>query len=294
MKVKPWFKEFGTEVKNDSNENILDLDINKIKELLSTSGTVLFRSYMVNPEDFLNFASKFQSAPCPHVFTSSIRKPISKDGSVIDVFGGNDVVSLHGEMYFLPKQPDLIWFYCITPSKIGGETTVCDGIAFLNALSPSTRELFMKKKIMYMPVIPPSGWQSFTGKQSIGEAQEEIEKMAGVKSTEVVQGEHIRITYEASAIKMTRHQGLPAFVNSILNVTEERYLDLNLVRCQFADGTPLSKELLNEIEQAGAKITKPINWEPHDIVLIDNSRMQHGRNSFEGERKIQTKHSMAA
>lgn len=292
MKVEPWFDKLGWLVRAQPAERIFDVGVPTVIDLLGARGAILLRGFSVDEADFVAYSAEFQREPCPHVFASSIRPPLSADGTVVDVFAGDDVVSLHGEMYFLPRHPDLIWFYCIQPSREGGQTTVCDGVAFLAALG-SLREAFERQSVVYSPVLPADGWRKLSGRASRQEAERRILAMKGVRRLESVARDSLRIEYVSSAITTTRLQGVPAFVNSILNVTEERYLSLNLVRCTFEDGMPFSRDMLDALERAGESVTREVSWQPGDLLLIDNSRMQHGRRRFRGERRMQTRHSMA-
>lgn len=54
------------------------------------------------------------------------------------------------------------------------------------------------------------------------------------------------------------------------------------------DGAPIEQSILEEIHSAFEANTVKFPWQKDDFILLDNMLAYHGRNSFEGERRILT------
>ncbi|WP_242426947.1 MULTISPECIES: TauD/TfdA family dioxygenase [unclassified Streptomyces] len=54
----------------------------------------------------------------------------------------------------------------------------------------------------------------------------------------------------------------------------------------FGDGTPLSREDLDALQEAYDKATVRERWQVGDVMLVDNILTSHGRDPFRGDRKI--------
>ena len=64
---------------------------------------------------------------------------------------GNNEIPLHSEASFSPSWPEIIWFYCSSPSKKSGFTTVVDGVKVYENLKISTKKFFLENQtFVYM------------------------------------------------------------------------------------------------------------------------------------------------
>jgi hypothetical protein len=54
----------------------------------------------------------------------------------------------------------------------------------------------------------------------------------------------------------------------------------------FGDGEPLTREELRTITAAYDEATVRETWQPGDLLLVDNILTAHGRDPFQGDRKI--------
>jgi len=54
----------------------------------------------------------------------------------------------------------------------------------------------------------------------------------------------------------------------------------------YGDGTPIEPESLEEIAAAFDEESVAFSWERGDVVLVDNMLAAHGRNPYEGARRI--------
>lgn len=54
----------------------------------------------------------------------------------------------------------------------------------------------------------------------------------------------------------------------------------------YGDGTPIEPSALNAIHRACDRAKVAFPWEKHDVLLLDNMLVCHGRNPYKGERAI--------
>ena len=69
----------------------------------------------------------------------------------------------------------------------------------------------------------------------------------------------------------------------MLSVFNEEDLPRNAC---YGDGSPLDEAMLEHIREAFRSETIAFPWQAGDVLLVDNMLVAHGRNSFQGPRKI--------
>jgi len=87
------------------------------------------------------------------------------------------------------------------------------------------------------------------------------------------------------------HQGL-AFANFLLFARFAIKTDRFPV---FEDGSEIPSLLCNQIASLAKSITTLVEWEPYDLLMLDNTRVMHGRMPIENteEREILTRFGYA-
>jgi len=189
-------------------------------------------------------------------------------------------MGLHRENGNLPFNPDLQWFYCLEPAAVGSETTMCDGQRVLFDLSAKTRKSFENRDIRYVRRIPWSNVKRFLSIElqlPIDEVSDEHLQFVN----EQVEGQTYRridqnlISSELiiSAVETSCFSGRKAFCNSMLGPSVNYEPPL----ITWADGEDIALEIWDEIKDVTARNTYSHFWQKGDIVVIDNTRVMHGR-----------------
>ncbi|CDH24553.1 TauD/TfdA family dioxygenase [Xenorhabdus bovienii] len=241
---------------------------------LAHSGVVIYSGFSDTLTDF----NEFISAHSERVTFDPARKAATTNTAEIDA--GLHEMGLHRENGNLPFNPDLQWFFCLAPASLGSETTMCDGQRVLFDLSPKTRKLFQTRKIRYSRRIPWSNVKRFLSV----ELQRPIEEISD-NDLELVNQQIEGQTYRRidqnlihsqlviSAIETSCFSGKEAFCNSMLGPSVN--YEPPLITWENGDDIPL--DIWDEIKEVTARNTYNHFWKKGDIVVIDNTRVMHGR-----------------
>lgn len=263
----------GALVHRRDNPGLMELPADSIKALMASAGVVMFRGYDVGPDLMKQFADQYS-----YKFNRDRLRPTveGSGGHVQMVTEGNGYVDPHAEQANSPFRPDALWFSCTKPANEGGETLYWDGVRLWHELSEDLRELFRRKKLRFFQRYSREKWQLFLGP---GTTAADIDRALGAVegvSYFVNQEEALYLEYVCSAVVRTRYGKEEAFANSLMSEWKNTLGDL----MTFDDGTPISPDIVDEIKEALDRCTEAVDWQPGDLVFIDNSRFLHGRNAF--------------
>src|SRR5688572_8118655 len=277
MQLRPFIPEYGVEVSPDVGESLELVDTEEIAACFRSRGLVHFRGFGATSSAFAAFTERFgppygeHNVPYPESAQSR-----EQDGHRLrSVTRGQQWVELHGEGHACPLPCHVLWFYCHTPAPSGGETTVCDGVSFFQHLQESTRRLLTQMRLCYRGSLPRAAWSELLGTNDPVVAKRKVniiaKACADVRLNLRTDG--ILVTdYLVSAIVKTRHGRCDSFVNSIRGPYPFAPM--------LEDGSEISQVIVDEICALGSRLEQPISWKAGDFVMIDNTRMMHGRRPF--------------
>ena len=107
---------------------------------------------------------------------------------------------------------------------------------------------------------------------------------------------HLQITWVKPAIYEHPHTGEKLWFNhgfffnaqTMSKEVREVFKDESELpfNTYYGDGSFIEEEVIEEIRECFEKAKVQFSWQQGDLLLMDNMLMAHGRNSFEGERKI--------
>lgn len=258
MRVRPLSEGLGCEIERRHNPELPALAPAEIVGLLKEYGVILFTG-------FENSLAEFE------VFTETFGQTV---WGAHDVFPGGEPLGFHGEATWTPCPPDIVWFYCVTPATSGGETTLCDGVEALARMSPPTRELFRRKRLQFNKYWTHEKWLTRLNVGGLREAEVFLSRLPRV-SFNVCDDETLHLQYVTPAIVKTKLSGEDAFVNSVIN--SAYYSSFGL---RFEDGSEIPAAVREELRQLTDSLALALDWEAGEFVMIDNSRVMHGRNAY--------------
>lgn len=294
--INPLYDKFGSIISATGKVDIRELDKIKVINLFNCSGVVLFRGFDLNTDKFKKLTELFSTNFMSFLGGRYSRKMINGDKTFLSVResmikednlatplednGDNLAIPLHGEMYYKKKKPTLIWFYCANPALKDGETIVCDGVKLYNNLNPSTQNLFEEKRIKYISKFCEEKWQQIYGTNDLNIVKQICEE--DNIQLRINPDKSLTLEYVCSAIVKSRCGQHKVFMNSVLPVVKQEELlgEIKASNVKFEDCTKIPEAVIKEVQEVAAKLTYPIKWQKHDVLMVDNTRVLHGRKAF--------------
>lgn len=250
------------------------LETKSLYDYLGHSGALILRGFKDSLDDFSELVTQHSA----RVTFDPARKTSTKNTAEINA--GRYSMDLHRENGNLPFNPDIQWFFCLEPAAVGSQTTLCDGARVLFEMSSSTRRSFEKYKIRYARRLPWSNVRHLLSVE-LGVPEDEINDSHLQFVNESVEGQTYRrldsgliaSSFVTSAITTSAFSGRKAFCNSLLGPS----INYEPPRITWEDGGEIDFPVWDEIRELTDRYTYDIDWQSRDIVVIDNSRVMHGR-----------------
>jgi alpha-ketoglutarate-dependent taurine dioxygenase len=259
---------------NGKNLTFIKKNKQTLISLFEKNGIIVFRDLDISPKEFKNLADIFSST---YANDAARREKTSYHQNVNSVDIGSKKMSLHSEASFSPSWPEILWFFCIDAPKNKGETTICDGLKLWKNFNNQTKEFFLKNPIKFSLSIPVLNSKKKDGKKkywplnNIGSYNSYLDYKTGKLEFEQIK----------FAINESRIPNQLCFANHVMyKDTDETIKNWGLL-----NNKKLPKNLLNYVEEEAEKITVYHKWKKNDIMMLDNKRFLHGRNSFEKKEK---------
>jgi alpha-ketoglutarate-dependent taurine dioxygenase len=211
-----------------------------------------------------------------------------------------DPVCPHHELSYADPAPGLLLLACARRPDEGGAVMLADGRRVLADLPPDLVAEFAEH-----------GWRlrrSYRGELGSGLAQAfggdtraEVERYCrdGQIGLDWLADGTPRTTQRRPALVIHPVTGEAAWCNQIaflsgwtLDTDVRDYLlavhgpDGLPFDTARGDGQPLSAEVIGVLNAATERVAVPVPWQPGDLLLIDNVRMAHGRQPYQGQREV--------
>lgn len=275
----------GVMVTATAGQSLADLDAGYVIGLLRDNGAIMFRGFGADRPMFEAFTRQFASEfilPMMRVARPKVDGGADAKTAHVDV--GSHAMGLHQELSFTPVRPEAIWLWCEKTAGSGGETTIADGTRIFERLSDAHRKLFASRRLKF----------SFGGTvEGVAELfKVPVEELHATLAshapalTYTQDGNALSFTYLTPALQKTKFGGATTFANFLLfsqtsaacgHPEAKRVMAM----LAFEDGEPIPPALVDELTAIAEPLTYPIKWQAGDLVLIDNTRMMHGRRGFE-------------
>lgn len=266
--------------------DVTDLTPNYLLQQLAEYGYLILRDFKHSIENF----SLLVRQTSGRISLDPARRFNGDTAQKVDA--GYDEVGLHCENGNSPFWPDLCWFYCQKSPQKGSQTTVCDGKQVFKHLSPETKSAFCSKDIMYSRRVEGQKWKTYAFHALAGQpnSPETIEDttldhllslIKNIPKTNITLNDDGSIHYQFKTPAVRTSHINPEethnFANSIFGPSNHYEKPL----ITFSDGSKIPDERLTEADTICQQFTYDIGWQDGDIVLIDNTRVMHGRRKIE-------------
>jgi len=207
----------------------------------------------------------------------------------------------HSELSYHTEFPKNISFICKVPAEYGGETSLHDCAKAFESLSPELQQkvsshnvIFRKRYVNAVDHGRYPSWQQVVGEDT--SHQDLIDHVSEMGyHCEVLQLEENGSITTVVETQLTRpmlyeYQGKLCLHSSVVGIAPYWYEEVwpgkePPLTATWDNGEPFSFEELREMENAllSARIFYN-NWQTHDVMILDNPRVAHGRLPFIGER----------
>jgi alpha-ketoglutarate-dependent taurine dioxygenase len=264
-------------------------------------GAILFRDFQVaGVSDFEEFVRTVSGDLLNYEDRTSPRRPVKGNVFSSTYYPPEQEIFLHNENSYSHTWPLKIFFHCAQPADEGGETPIADVRRIYQRLSPSLRDNFTRKKVMYVRNFGNGfglTWQDAFQTRNPAKV-EEFCRNSGIEFEWKAQGRlktrQVRPVVAIHPITNERvwfnHAAFfhvstlePAVREALLTNFAEEDLPYNTY---YGDGSPIEPAVLDEIRRAYREEAIYFPWQKGDVLMLDNMLTAHGRSSFVGPREI--------
>jgi alpha-ketoglutarate-dependent taurine dioxygenase len=212
----------------------------------------------------------------------------------------NQQMCMHHELSYALEVPSLVLFACLTAPKAGGATPVADSPAVLQALPADLVERFERAGWLlirnYNDEIGASFAEAF-GTDDRGAVERYCRANAITFEWQPDGG--LRTWQRRSAVARHPRTGERCWFNQIAFLNEwtidpevreylvDEYGEDGLpFNTRFGNGDPIDADVVQTINGVYEANTVREPWQAGDLLLVDNLRTAHARESFEGPREV--------
>jgi alpha-ketoglutarate-dependent taurine dioxygenase len=272
-----------------------------LTKALLEHGAILFRNFQMDSvEEFRLFAQTALGDLLKYEERAAPRQEVSDKIFTSTEYPADQVIPMHHEMSYSHNWPLRILFFCLVPSAEGGCTPIADDRKVIHLIPARIKERFVEKNVMYVRNFGEGAdmeWQeAFQTKER--SVVEQYCRAANMKF-EWKNGDRLKTWQVRPAIVRHPVTGEEVWFNHahmfhISNMEAKvreallaEFREDELPRNAFyGDGTPIESEVVEEIRRIYSDSAFRFRWQKGDIMMLDNILASHGRDPFQGERRI--------
>src|ERR1700730_5809329 len=210
------------------------------------------------------------------------------------------MILYHNESSHMSNWPSKINFFCMIVAKEGGATPIVDCRKVYNSLDPKVRDAFTEKGLTYIRNFCEGldvSWQRFFGTEDRAVVEESC-RNAGT-TCEWTGKNNLRISQRCRGVLRHPVTGEMSFFNQVqlhhVHCLDKDTLEslLSLFKREelprdvhYGDGSPIEDSVMDHIGEVYEKHAVRFQYQPGDMVSLDNMLVAHARDPFSGPRKI--------
>ncbi|MBD0254688.1 MAG: TauD/TfdA family dioxygenase [Cytophagales bacterium] len=273
----------------------------QVETLLQKHGALLFRGFPVHSvEAFEAFLAALGGKPLQYVHRSSPRHEVQNNIYTSTDHPHDQVINLHNEHSYSHEWPLKIVFHCLVAPADAGETPIADSRKVFAALREPTRRQFIDKGVKYVRHMGTGlgmRWQDVFQTTDKGRA-EAFCRQYGM-TYQWLDQDRLRLEFTRPAVRRHPRTHEPVWFNHAfffnLRSYDETLREAVLAQGKaedfpfltyYGDGSEIPGEVIEEIRQAYEGLKVSFAWQKGDVLVLDNMLMAHGRNAYQGDRKI--------
>lgn len=274
----------------------------QLKADLAEFGAILLRGFkMTSEDDFKQFCDTAIEKKAAYVEGATPRTQLQSGIYTSTEFPKEQEIALHNELSYVVTPPSMLVFGCLIAAQSGGQTQIADVGKVHERLSKELVEEFDQRggwmlQRNYGGGIGPTINKAF-GMDDIEQIKDYCQR-ADVEM-EVLEKDRVVTRQRRKAVHPHPRSARPLWFNHIAfwhpsSLSDSVQAQLKSVMTQdqypystyFADGSEIPDAMLEQMRRAYADEEVKFDWQPGDIMLLDNYQVAHGRKPFEGERKV--------
>lgn len=288
----------------DNNINNFDwLEKNKedIENFIATNGALLIRGLGISNDKEFGDALKllFNEELANYIYRSTPRTEVNQSNVYTATeYHASEAIPQHNENAYSNSWPMRIGFTCLIPAKKMGNTPISDSREAYQKIPLEIREEFEKKHIMYVRNYSEIDlpWEEVFQTNN----KQEVEwycKQNNLQFEWTLNGLRTKQVNQSTIMHPTTKEMLwfnqahlfhssnlsPELKEGLIDLLGEENLPRNVF---FGDGTPMDEEALSIIRKVFDATKFSFQWNKGDLLLLDNMLYTHGREPFEGNRKV--------
>jgi alpha-ketoglutarate-dependent taurine dioxygenase len=271
-----------------------------INRLLEENGALLIRGLKIHGSKQFGglLTTVFDDELLQYTYRSTPRTEFRGNIYSATEYPANEVIPQHNENAYSHSWPNRIGFMCLVEPQEGGATPISCSQYIYEHLSDPIKKQFEEKGIMYVRNYSDMDlpWQEVFQTQDKAEV-EAFCQANGLTFEWLEGGLRTKQVNPATAVHPQTGQKLwfnQAHLFHVTSLGEEMSETLkaslgeeNVPRnTYYGDGSPIEPEYLKEIRHLYEHSKIVFKWQKDDLMLLDNMRFTHGRETFKGERKI--------
>jgi alpha-ketoglutarate-dependent taurine dioxygenase len=271
----------------------------ELHQRIACHGGVLFRGFGL--EEAADF-ERAAGAICRELYAEYGDLP--REGVTENIYHStpypeDKAILYHNEGSHMHRWPGRINFFCLTVAKEGGATPIVDCRMVYRDLDPAVRDAFEQKGLRYVRNFCglDVSWQRFFATEDRAAVEASCQRGGAV--CEWRGDDWLRVTQDCRAVRMHPVTGEKTFFNQV-QLHHPRTLDLDtrasmaaMFRPEeyprsvcFGDGTPIDDAVMDHVGEIYERHAVRFQWEPFDLISLDNMLVAHARDPYVGPRKI--------
>jgi alpha-ketoglutarate-dependent taurine dioxygenase len=278
----------------------VDQNVHDVEQILATEGALLIRGMKINSEDFSSvLTSLFGEELLGYTYRSTPRTALKDNVYTATEYHASQVIPQHNENSYSNVWPMRIGFLCVEPAAKMGNTPISDSRIAYQEIPKEIRDEFERKNVMYVRNysnnidLPWTEVFQTSDKKKVEQYcrdnNMEFEWTSnGLRTKQINQA---AIVHPVTKEKLWFNQAHLFHVTSLNEELRESLLELlgedNLPRnTYYGDGTAIDPEVLSVIRNVYERTKFSFAWRSNDLLLLDNMLFTHGREPYEGQRKV--------
>lgn len=276
----------------------------KLNAMKNHFGALLFRGFAIDSvAEFEDFVALTSSKPLPYKERSSPRDQVSGNVYTSTSHRADQEIFLHTEQSYNLNFPQNIYFYCQLPAQTGGQTPLADTRKILNRLPADLVNRLHDNGYQYKRNFIPSmylNWNDVfqtdsreTVEQYCQDNQIHVQWDNGMAELTTTQTRQVLAKHPQTEQLCWFNHCVFFNVKTLAEDTRETLLSLfeqeELPNQTFyGDGSYLEEDVVELLINAYEAEKVTFDWQQNDVLMVDNMLVAHGREPFEGDRKVVT------